>query len=73
VNPGFVDTPLTAGNDFKMPALMTAPAAAAQLIQGLQRGDFHVHFPHRFTNWLRLARLLPYRLYFALIHKVTGL
>lgn len=73
VNPGFVETPLTAGNDFKMPALMTAPAAATQLIQGLQHGDFHVHFPHRFTNWLRLARLLPYRLYFALIHKVTGL
>lgn len=73
VNPGFIDTPLTAGNDFKMPALMPAAAAASVLIRGLERGDFHLHFPKRFTNWLRLARLLPYRVYFALIHKVTGL
>ena len=65
--------PMTANNDFRMPALMSAADAAAQLIAGLERGAFHIHFPHRFTNWLRLARLLPYRLYFALIHKVTGL
>ena len=60
INPGFVKTPLTAHNDFKM-------------VAGLERGEFHIHFPKRFTNWLRLARLLPYRWYFALIHKVTGL
>ncbi|MDL2357362.1 MAG: SDR family NAD(P)-dependent oxidoreductase [Pseudomonadota bacterium] len=73
VNPGFVDTPLTAQNDFKMPALMSAAAAAAALIDGIARGQFHIHFPKRFTNCLRLARLLPYRAYFWLIHKVTGL
>jgi NAD(P)-dependent dehydrogenase (short-subunit alcohol dehydrogenase family) len=73
INPGFVDTPLTAGNDFKMPALMTAADAADALVDGLERGDFHIHFPKRFTTGLRLARLLPYRLYFWLIHKVTGL
>ncbi|WP_395823933.1 SDR family NAD(P)-dependent oxidoreductase [Collimonas sp.] len=73
VNPGFIDTPLTAGNDFKMPALMPAADAASELVKGLERGDFHLHFPKRFTTWLRLARLLPYRAYFALIHKVTGL
>lgn len=73
INPGFVATPLTANNDFKMPALMTAPAAAAQLVAGIEKGDFHIHFPKRFTNWLRLARLLPYRWYFFLIRKVTGL
>lgn len=73
INPGFVETPMTAGNDFKMPALMSAPAAALAIVKGMQRGDFHIHFPHRFTNWLRLARLLPYRSYFYLVHKVTGL
>ncbi|MBC3918551.1 SDR family NAD(P)-dependent oxidoreductase [Undibacterium sp. CY18W] len=73
INPGFVETPMTAGNDFKMPALMPAPAAAKALIRGMMRGDFHIHFPHRFTNWLRLARLLPYRSYFYLVHKFTGL
>lgn len=73
INPGFVDTPLTAHNDFAMPALMTADSAAGALVDGIERGQFHIHFPKRFSNWLRLARLLPYRMYFALIHKVTGL
>jgi short-subunit dehydrogenase len=73
INPGFVATPLTANNDFKMPALMTAEAAAGKLVAGIAAGHFHIHFPKRFTNWLRLARLLPYRWYFSLIHKVTGL
>ena len=73
INPGFVDTPLTAHNEFKMPALMTAQEAAAELVDGIERGQFHIHFPKRFTNSMRLARLLPYRLYFWLIHKVTKL
>lgn len=73
INPGFVDTPLTAANDFPMPALISAEEAAQQLLQGLERGQFHIHFPRRFTNCLRLLRLLPYRLYFWLIHKGTGL
>jgi len=73
INPGFVATPLTAGNDFAMPALISAREAAEKLIIGIERGEFHIHFPKRFTNWLRVARLLPYRCYFWLIHKVTGL
>ncbi|MBC3871008.1 SDR family NAD(P)-dependent oxidoreductase [Undibacterium oligocarboniphilum] len=73
INPGFVATPMTANNDFRMPALMTAAAAAQVLIKGMEQGQFHIHFPKRFTNWLRLARLLPYRSYFYLVHKITGL
>ena len=73
INPGFVDTPLTAGNDFAMPALISATTAAHELVCGIERGEFHIHFPKRFTNWLRLLRLLPYRWYFWLIHRVTGL
>lgn len=73
INPGFVETPATAGNDFEMPALISAAEAAQQIVRGIERGEFHIHFPKRFTNWLRLARLLPYRCYFWLIRKVTGL
>ncbi len=73
INPGFVATPLTANNDFKMPGLMTAQAAAFAFIEGLERGHFHIHFPLGFSNAMRIARLLPYRAYFWLIHKVTGL
>lgn len=73
INPGFVETPATAGNAFAMPALISAERAAQEIIDGIERGHFHIHFPKRFTNWLRMARLLPYRCYFWLIHKVTGL
>lgn len=73
INPGFVATPLTADNDFPMPALMSAPDAAAALVAGLERGLFHINFPRRFTNALRFARLLPYSWYFWLVRKVTKL
>ena len=73
INPGFVDTPATKQNDFEMPALISAQEAAEQIVLGMERGEFHIHFPRRFTNWLRFAQLLPYRAYFWLIHKVTGL
>ncbi len=73
INPGFVDTALTAGNDFPMPALMTSPDAAKEIVRGMERGNFHIHFPKRLSNVLRFLRLLPYRLYFWIIHKGTGL
>jgi len=73
INPGFVETRATANNNFAMPGLISAPQAAREILGGMERGEFHIHFPRRFTNWLRFARLLPYRWYFSLIHKVTGL
>lgn len=73
INPGFVKTPLTDRNTFAMPALITVEAAADAIIAGFARGDFEIHFPKRFTLWLKLLRLLPYRWYFALVHKATGL
>lgn len=67
VNPGFVATPMTAGNEFTMPALITPEAAAQAIIQGLARSGFEIHFPRCFTTWLKGLRILPYRLYFWLI------
>ena len=73
VNPGFVETPLTAGNDFKMPALITPEEAADEMIRGWERGDFEMHFPKRFTLWLKAMRHLSDTLYFAAIRRSTGL
>ena len=73
INPGFVETPATAQNKFVMPGLISARRAAQEIVTGMEKGGFHIHFPKGFTNWLRMARLLPYRWYFSLIHKVTGL
>lgn len=72
INPGFVETPLTAGNDFRMPALISADEAATHILAGLDRGGFEIHFPRRFTLWLKLMRCLPYRAYFWLVSRATG-
>ena len=73
VHPGFVDTPLTASNHFRMPALITPATAAAALLRGWERGAFNIHFPRRFTWGMQLLRLLPYRWYFAAVRRFTGL
>ena len=72
INPGFVATTLTAGNAFTMPALLTPEQAASHILQGWARGRFDIHFPKRFTFWLKLLRLLPYGLYFAAVQRTTG-
>jgi NAD(P)-dependent dehydrogenase (short-subunit alcohol dehydrogenase family) len=73
VNPGFVDTPLTAGNRFHMPGLLQPEEAAERMLRGWARGRFEIHFPWRFTVWLRLLRCLPDAWYFALVRRATGL
>jgi NAD(P)-dependent dehydrogenase (short-subunit alcohol dehydrogenase family) len=73
VNPGFVETPLTAQNTFHMPALMQPEDAARAMLRGWAQGAFEIHYPKRFTRWLKLMRLLPYRVYFALVRRATGL
>ena len=73
INPGFVDTPLTRQNPFPMPDLITAEQAADAILRGLKTGRFETAFPFRFALAMKLLRLLPDRLYFALMHKATGL
>jgi hypothetical protein len=73
VNPGFVETPLTAQNQFRMPALITADAAATAMREGWARGEFELHFPKRFTRVLKVLSFLPTRLYVPLIRRLTGL
>jgi len=72
INPGFVKTPLTAGNDFEMPALLTPDQAAQEILAGWRAGRFEIHFPRRFTGWLKLLRHLPHAWYFPAIHRITG-
>ena len=71
INPGFVETPLTAGNTFTMPALLTPEQAAQAIVKGWAHGVFEIHFPKRFTLWLKAMRLLPYRAYFYLVARAT--
>ncbi len=73
VNPGFVETPLTAQNDFEMPGLITSEQAAKEILKGWADGEFEIHFPRKFTRWMKLLRLLPYRAFFPVVKKFTGL
>jgi len=67
VNPGFVQTPLTAKNEFPMPAIQTPEQAAQAILRGLAAGRFSIHFPKRFTGWLYLLRHLPDRVRLAIV------
>ena len=64
-------TQLTARNDFRMPALQTPEAAARAIRRGMAAGRFEIHFPWRFTLLVKLVRLLPYRLRFALLAQLA--
>jgi hypothetical protein len=63
--------PLTAGNDFAMPALITAATAAAEMIAGRRARDFEIHFLKRFTRTLKALRLPGDGLYFKAIRRAT--
>jgi len=64
INPGFVDSRLTAKNDFRMPGLLTAETAARRIMDGLDDKGFEISFPRRLIWPLKLLRCLPYRFFF---------
>ncbi|MEM7023372.1 MAG: SDR family NAD(P)-dependent oxidoreductase [Pseudomonadota bacterium] len=72
IDPGFVKTPLTDRNTFKMPFLISAEEAADAMVRGLRGRGFEITFPKRFTTIMKLLRCLPYRLYFPLVTRITG-
>lgn len=71
INPGFVDTRLTKKNNFKMPFIISQDDAANEIYQGLLKKKFEIHFPKKFTFFIKLLKLIPYKLYFALTKKIT--
>lgn len=71
VNPGFVRTPLTDRNDFPMPFLISAEEAARHIARGLAGDRFEIPFPWQLVWMMKLARLLPYALYFPMVGRRT--
>jgi len=72
INPGFVATPLTAQNDFAMPALLSPQDAAEATLRGFAGSAFEIDYPKRFTRAMKLLAHLPYWLYFPLVRRLTG-
>ena len=72
VSPGFIKTPMTDKNDFKMPFLKTTEYAAGKIYDGLvNKNSFEIHFPKSLTMILKILSLLPNKIYFGLIGKLT--
>lgn len=63
INPGFVKTPLTDRNDFPMPFVITAEAAAKIIIKGIAAKKIEIHFPLRLTIPMKLLSLIPRKLW----------
>ena len=66
IRPGFVQTPLTAKNDFPMPCLVAVTEASRIIRAGLAAGQHQIHFPRRFIWLLRLLGALPVGLWLRL-------
>jgi NADP-dependent 3-hydroxy acid dehydrogenase YdfG len=69
ISPGFVATEATAKNDFEMPALISADEAAKEILGGIQKGEFDIHFPKKFSGFLKFLRILPYPIYFWIVRR----
>ena len=72
VSPGFIKTPMTDKNDFKMPFLKTTEYAAEKIYDGLiNKNVFEIHFPKTLTLILKIFSFLPSTIYFGLVSKMT--
>jgi short-subunit dehydrogenase len=71
IRPGFVDTPLTRKNRFKMPFLMDVGAAADLTLRRLERGDPVIAFPWQLSSAMKLAEKMPDTLWRMLAARVT--
>ncbi len=70
VSPGFIKTPLTDKNEFRMPFIKSPEFAAEKMFNGLTKSKtFEIHFPKALTMILKFLRILPYKIYLYLIDK----
>ena len=59
INPGFVKTPLTDKNNFKMPFIISPQKAAAIILKKLPKSKFEIAFPCLFVLILKVMRMMP--------------
>ena len=69
INPGFVKTPMTDQNNFKMPLIKSPEYAAEKMFSGLTKSKkFEIHFPKSFTTFMKMLKIMPYWKYFFLVN-----
>ena len=70
ISPGFIKTPMTDENDYKMPMIKSPEFAAEKIYNGLiKEKGFEIHFPKTFTLIMKILRVIPYKIYFGLVQK----
>jgi short-subunit dehydrogenase len=72
VCPGFIRTPMTAGNPYRMPGLMDAERAAAIILRGVAAGRPRVVFPWWMGVIARVIGQLPPRMIASLATRAPG-
>ena len=63
IAPGYIETPMTAVNPYKMPFLLPAPQAAERFAAAIARGVSYTVIPWQMGFVAKLLRLLPNWLY----------
>lgn len=71
INPGFVKTPMTDMNRFKMPMIVSSQDAADRIIMGLDSKSFEIYFPTLFVLITKFLRILPYKIKLYLTRKIV--
>ena len=72
ISPGFIKTPMTDKNNFKMPFIKSSEFAADKIYDGLIKSNaFEITFPKQLTIIMKILKILPYWKYFYLIRKLT--
>jgi short-subunit dehydrogenase len=72
ISPGFIKTPMTDKNKFKMPFIKSAEFAANKIYNGLVKSNaFEITFPKELTLIMKIFKILPYKMYFYLVSKLT--
>jgi len=72
ISPGFIKTPMTDKNKFRMPFIKSPEFAADKIYNGLVKSNtFEITFPKQLTIIFKFFRILPNRIYLFLIDKLV--
>ncbi|HEX9253110.1 MAG TPA: SDR family NAD(P)-dependent oxidoreductase [Ignavibacteriaceae bacterium] len=69
VKPGFVKTPMTDKNNFKMPFLMTVEEGSKIILNGLRKDKRIIEFPWQTTVGAKVLRMMPTKWFEAIASK----
>ena len=70
VNPGFVRTPLTDKNDFRMPFLIESDHSARIICDGIEKKRKEISFPFPFSWMIKLMRIIPMPIYSIIMRRI---